>query len=45
MGKMAQIRNETGKDFSLDKVEGTVNLTKTIEIPHLVLSKYTDWLK
>ena len=25
MGKMAQIRNEPGKDFSLDKVEGTLS--------------------
>ena len=32
-GKMAQIRNETGKDFCHDKVEGTIKLTKTIEIP------------
>ena len=29
---MAWVRNDTGKDFSLDKVEGT-ELTKTIEIP------------
>ena len=28
MGKMAQIKNKTGKDFSLDKVEGIVNQTK-----------------
>ena len=33
MGKIAQIKNETWKDFSLDRVEGTVKLTKTIEIP------------
>ena len=30
---MAQVRNETGKVFSLDRVEGSVKLTKTIEIP------------
>ena len=32
-GKMAQVRNDTGKDYTLDRVEGTVKLTKTIEIP------------
>ena len=42
MGKMAQIRNKTGENFSLDKVEGTLKLTETIEIPHLILSKYRE---
>ena len=47
MGKMAQVRNETGKDFSLDRVEGTVKLTKTIEIPPLQYQANSgnDWCK
>ena len=32
-GKMAQVDNETEKVFSLDRVEGTVKLSKTIELP------------
>ena len=38
---MTQIRNETGKDFSLDKVEGRVILTRTIEI----LPFSTKWIQ
>ena len=32
-GKMAQVKDKSKKTFYLDKVKGTVNLTKTEEIP------------
>ena len=32
-GKMARVGDVPEKTFSLDKVEGTVKLTKTVEIP------------
>ena len=32
-GKMAQVKDKSMKTFSLDKVDGAVKLTKTVEIP------------
>ena len=44
-GQMAQVEDKSERTFSLDKIDGTVKLTKTVEIPLLVPYKLMELQK